>query len=302
METMQLLKYEVIFHWIALLFYLFSVVFFMDHVISRRKRALKIGVWLALIGLIAHSVALGVRWYAVGHGPYLEKSESFSAIVWLVLIMFMVFAYRVPGLRATGIVVLPVCLVVMILGLIYNQWLANLLRQIVQQGRAETQGLLPGGAMIRPPRTFHGIWFISHITSTVAALGAILISVSTAILYLLKSKRAEGELYKGLPSIEVIDDYSFKFAGMGFIFWTIMLVTGALWADQAWGRYWGWDTIEIWSLVTWLLMGIYLHLRKFFRWQGRKAAWLILVCFIFSIATVFVISFVMKTVHSEFFL
>ena len=105
-----------------------------------------------------------------------------------------------------------------------------------------------------------------------------------------------------MPSLEALDAYSYKYAGFGFISWTIMVVSGALWAEQSWGRYWGWDPIETWSLITLLLFGIYLHLRRFFKWQGEKAAWFIVICVAFAMATLFVIPFVMTTVHSQYFL
>ncbi|MCL4490855.1 MAG: cytochrome c biogenesis protein CcsA [Nitrospirae bacterium] len=301
METMQLLKYEVIFHWIALSFYLFSLIFFVDYVASRREKAVKIALWLALIGLITHTIALGVRWYAVGHGPYLQKAESFSSIVWVAMAMFLFFSYKVPRLRGIGFVVLPTCLLMMVLGLVYNQWLGNFIGYALEHGRAGIEtGLYSKEGIMKPPPTFHGIWFVIHITSTIVAMGAILISLSTAILYLLKRKKTETEFYRRLPSLEVIDNYSYKFIGFGFISWTIMIVTGAIWADQAWGRYWGWDTIEIWSLITWLFMGIYLHLRRFFRWHGEKSSWFLVACVIVSVFTLFVIPSLTATIHSEY--
>ncbi|MCJ7617083.1 MAG: cytochrome c biogenesis protein CcsA [Desulfobacterales bacterium] len=278
MELTELLKYEVIFHWIALFFYMSSTVFFVWCVVFKREKILNIGSWVALIGLIPHSVALGVRWYAVGHGPYLQKAESLSSIAWVALVMFMAFSYKVPKLKSIGFVVLPCCLLMTGIGLFYNPEIHNV------------------------PPSFCGIWFIIHIISSDLAAGAILIAVGAAVLYLLKKKKGEAEFYRKLPSLELLDAYSCKFAGFGFILWGVMVASGALWADESWGRYWGWDPIETWSLITWLLFGIYLHLRKFFKWRGSRAAWLIIVCFIFSIATLFVIPFVMTTIHAEYLL
>lgn len=301
MENIQLLKYEVIFHWIALFFYLFSTVFFVRHVAFKKEKSLSIGLCLALIGLVPHSIALGVRWYAVGHGPYLEKMESFSSTVWVCMVMFLVCAYKVPRLKSIGLVVLPCCLLMMVLGLASNPWVTELVTRTMDYVRLK-KGIYPGPEMAKVPPTFCGVWFIIHISSTIVAVGAILIALSTAVFYLLKKKKGENGSYERLPSLEVLDTYSYMFAGFGFISWTIMAVSGALWADQSWGRYWAWDPIETWSLITWLLFGIYLHLRRFFKWQGEKAAWLMVVCFIFSIVTLFIIPFVTTTVHLEYFL
>lgn len=278
METFQLLKYEMILHWIAVSFYVVSTVFFVRHVAFNKEKSLSAGLWLALIGLIPHSIALGVRWYAVGHGPYLEKMEAFSSLAYGAVVMFLVFSYKAPKLKSIGFMILPCCLLIM------------------------GVGFFSKGGIAKPPPTFHGVWFIIHTASIVPAVGAFLIALVTAILYLLKKKNREGEFYRKLPSMEVIDTYSYKFAGFGFIFWAIMVASGAIWAEQSWGRYWGWDPIETWSLITLLLLGLYMHLRRFFGWHGEKAAWLMIVCFLFSIITLFVIPFVMTTVHSEFLL
>lgn len=278
MEPIQLLKYEVTLHWMAVSFYVVSTVFFVYCIAFQKEKSLNVGLWLALIGLVPHAMALGLRWYAVGHGPYLQKMETFSSIVWVVIVMFLVFSYKVPKLKGIGFVILPCCLLMMTIGLFSNPEIKKL------------------------PPTFRGVWFIIHIISSDLAAGAILIALGTAIFYLLKKKKGEAEFYKKLPSLEVLDTYSYKFAGFGFISWGIMVASGALWADQSWGRYWAWDPIETWSLITWLLFGIYLHLRRFFKWQGNRAAWLMVVCVIFSILTLFVIPFVMATIHSEYLL
>lgn len=301
MANMQMLKYELIFNWIALFFYLIATVFFIRHAVPRREKSLGVALRLTMIGLIPHAVGLGIRWYAVGHGPYLEKMESFSSTVGVCIIMFLFFAYKVPRLKSIGLVVLPCCVVMMVIGLAYSPWVTEILARLMDNGPAG-QGISAGAGSPELPPTFTGIWFISHISSTIVAVGAILIALGTALFYLAKGKKAESGFMQSLPSLELLDTYSYMFAGLGFTFWTIMIITGALWADQSWGRYWAWDPIETWSLITWLLFGIYLHLRRFFKWQGQRAAWLMVVCFVFSIITLFVIPFLSTTIHLEYFL
>jgi ABC-type transport system involved in cytochrome c biogenesis permease subunit len=301
MDTIQLLKYETVFHWIAFCFYMASGVFYVYCIILEREKSLNAGLWLALIGLVPHSMALAVRWYAVGHGPYLQKTESFSSLVWVALVMFLAFSYKVPKLKIIGYVVLPGCLFMMALGLLADPSTTNYIAQALDHTRLEP-GIYARTGVAKVPPTFCGIWFVIHIASDIVAVGAILIALSMAISYLLKKQRRENPFYKKLPSLEVLDAYGYQFTGFGFIAWTIMVATGALWAEQSWGRYWAWDPIETWSLITWLLFGINLHLRKFFKWHGAKAAWLIVVCVAFSVVTLFVIPFVMTTVHGEYFL
>jgi|GEM_PF-501282 ABC-type transport system involved in cytochrome c biogenesis permease subunit len=299
METVQLLRYEVIFNWITLVLYLFSSIFFIDRALSGREKGLKTALWLAVIGLIAHSIALGVRWYAVGHGPYLQKTESMSSIAWVAMAVFVFVSYRLPKLRGTGFLVLPSCVLIMVVGLVYNQWLAVFIGQALEHGRLDIEvGLYAKDGVMKLPPTYQGAWFIVHVTTTIVAMGAILISLSTAILYLLKSKNPEKEFYEKLPSLEIMDNYSYKFIGLGFVLWTVMIVTGAIWAEQVWGSYWSWDTIQIWSLFTLLLMGVYLHLRRFFKWQGEKSSWFLIFCVIVSILTLFIVPLLLNAIHS----
>jgi cytochrome c-type biogenesis protein CcsB len=76
-----------------------------------------------------------------------------------------------------------------------------------------------------------------------------------------------------LPRQEILDDLSFRFVGFGFIVLGMMIAAGAIWANEAWGRYWGWDPIETWSLVSWLVYAAYLHTRLTLGWKGRRSAW-----------------------------
>lgn len=278
MEGLELLRYEFFFHWAAVIIYVLSTISFAYAVFFEKEQKLDWGIRLAIIGLLPHSIALGLRWYVSGHGPYLSQHEGFSSIVWVVLVMFLFFAYRVPRLKGIGLVVTPSCFLMMAVGFY------------------KTPGIE------RLPATFSGIWLVLHITFTKLALGAMLIALGAAVFYLLKEKKGEAGFYQRLPELGVLDTYSYKFAGFGFVFWTITVIAGAIWANEAWGRYWGWDPIETWSLITWLLFGIYLHLRRFSGWRGSKAACLILVCFLFSIVALFVIPLVLPTIHSEFFL
>ena len=104
-----------------------------------------------------------------------------------------------------------------------------------------------------------------------------------------------------LPEQDRLDLYAYRFTGFGFVFWGIAMLAGSIWAYNSWGRYWGWDPVETWSLVTWLMLGIYLHLRRFFRWSGPRAAWLLVACFAMSLFALFVASHMGSSIHAEYF-
>jgi len=267
----------IIFNWIAIGFYIVSTVFFAYSVSFQKEKALRPAILLALIGLIPHAIAIAIRWKMTGHGPYMAKYEVLSSNAWITVLLFIIVAWKIPRLRPAGVIVMPLSFLMMAFGLFMSPEIRRL------------------------PPSLRSIWLIIHVTFNKLAAGAIIIALGTSVLYLLKEKRQDRDFYKRLPSLDALDAYSYKFIGFGFIFWSITIAAGAIWANEAWGRYWGWDPIETWSLITWLLYGLYLHARYFLKWQGRKAALLMVVCFVFSVLTIFIIPFVVESLHSEYF-
>jgi len=278
MENFDLLKTEVVLHWVAVGIYIVSTFFFARSITFKKSSALSKGSLFAAVGLVPHGIALLIRWYASGHGPYMAKYEVLSSISWVSILMFLLMVRKIPKLIATGVVVVPLSFLLMTIGLFTDPSLRKL------------------------PPALSGVWLVMHVIFNKLAAGAGLIALGTAVMYLLKKRQPEKELYQKLPSLEVLDEYSYKFIAFGFIFWSITTVAGSIWANQAWGRYWGWDPIETWSIITWLLYGLYLHLRYFFKWQGTRAAWLLILCFVTSVATIFLIPIIVESLHSSYFM
>jgi len=118
---------------------------------------------------------------------------------------------------------------------------------------------------------------------------------------LLETKPRPGSWLDKLPAREALDAYTVRFIGFGFIFWTVTVAAGSIWANQSWGRYWGWDAVETWSLVTWLTYGTFLHARLFFRMRPRPTAWAAIGSFAIFILTVLILPFLMPSLHSAYF-
>lgn len=278
MFGIKLLSFELAIHWLSVILYVVSFVFFVCGFIFQQERGFRGGTYLAWTGLLVHSLALILRWLAAGHGPYLAKYEGYSSFAWVVVLMFLLIIIKKKELTGLGMFILAPCFFLMAIGLMADQ------------------------AIQQVPSTFRSIWLVIHIGFTKLALGSLLISLGCAVLYLFKKKNLTKPFYEKIPSLKLLDIYSYQFAGFGFVFWTITIAAGALWANQSWGRYWGWDPIETWSLITWLLLGFYFHMRRFFYWRGRRAAYLIILCFALSLMTIFFIPLVLNTIHVEFFL
>jgi cytochrome c-type biogenesis protein CcsB len=124
-------------------------------------------------------------------------------------------------------------------------------------------------------------WLVVHVAAAILSGGVFLLSNTIAGTYLwLDSMERKGErtpFAKRLPSLEVLDQLSYRLVAFVFPLWTFAVIAGAIWAESAWGRYWGWDPKETWAFITWILYAAYLHARVTAGWKGRKAAWLCLL-------------------------
>lgn len=124
-------------------------------------------------------------------------------------------------------------------------------------------------------------WLVVHVAAAIISGGIFLLSNTVAATYLwldnVERKGERSEFAKRLPSLEVLDQLSYRLVALVFPLWTFAIIAGAIWAEAAWGRYWGWDPKETWAFITWILYAAYLHARVTAGWKGRKAAWLSLI-------------------------
>ena len=125
------------------------------------------------------------------------------------------------------------------------------------------------------------IWLVIHVSAAILSGGVFLLSNTVAGTYLwLDRMERKGErtpFANRLPSLETLDQLSYRLVAFVFPLWTFAVIAGAIWAEAAWGRYWGWDPKETWAFITWILYAAYLHARVTAGWKGRKAAWLCLL-------------------------
>jgi cytochrome c-type biogenesis protein CcsB len=271
------LRCEVLGHWAAVGLYSAASVCFVWGAASGGERGLRWGLVPALLGLFPHGAAILLRWAEAGHGPYISRVEVLSSNAWVALAMFLGAAAWRPRLRAAGFVVVPAALLL-------TAW-----------------GLMTDPAVRTLPPSLRSPWLVFHVVFAKLAAGGVLLAVATAALYLMKEARPSRPLCARLPTLGELDEHGRRFAFFGFVFWSVMIAAGAIWANESWGRYWSWDPIEVWSLATWLALGAYLHLRRFRGLEGRRAAWFLGACFAFSMATVFFVPFLAGSVHTEYF-
>lgn len=267
---------EVTLHWSAVLFY--SVATFANtvDVIFSKPRLERIAYRLIYIGLSVHSAALLTRWWESGHGPYMARYEVLSSNAWFALVIFLVFTRIYPRIRPASIIIFPGAFLLLGIGIFSNPVVRKM------------------------PPTLSSIWLVLHVSFYKIALATFLIALAFSLVLILKN-RAQMVWLRRFPETQTMDLYAFRFAGFGFTFWGIGMLAGSVWAYQSWGRFWAWDPIENWSLITWGLFGIYLHMRRFFGWQGEKAAILYIVCFIVALVAIFFTPVFSASIHSEYF-
>ena len=268
---------EATLHWAAVALYIGGVIVFACHCLFSRPAKVRWGLAVTLLGLLPHSTALVLRWIAVGHGPYMLKYEVLSSNAWIAIVMLLLFVWRRPKWAPLAMFALPATILMMGLGLFANPEARDL------------------------PPSLRSMWLVFHVLFNKLAVGAFLLSAASAFILLRKLKGGSGRLLDRLPECDVIEAYTIRFVGFGFIFWSTTIVAGAIWANQSWGRYWGWDPIETWSLVTWLSYGILLHARLFFRLKAKATAWGTAACFVVAILTVLIFPFLIPSLHAAYF-
>lgn len=245
---------QIILYWIAVGFYVTSATLYMISLVFNKERLLNIAMLSNLIGLVPHTVALGMRWMETGHFPYWGTYEVFSTYAWGAVFLLLLTQFIKPNLKIVGAFIMPFVF------------------------------LMIGIAVMSPtlgtpiPRTYFTFWLGVHIAFAQLSYGSALIAAVLAAAYLMTAKqRATGKIHPllaKLPELERIDFLSYRLTIFAFTMLGAMIASGAVWAYKAWGRYWGWDPIETWALVSWLVYGLYLHLRRTMGWQGKRASWL----------------------------
>lgn len=269
---MKLVAIELGTFWSALVAYSLATAIAMWALVFRRRPERTL-LALMSVGLLLHTVAIGARWMRVGHLPVGNMFEMLSANVWGLMAAVVVGYALLPRVRAFAAVVLPV--VMMVLG-----WM-----------------LLPPMEVTSLPPTYDTVWLYIHIAFIKLFLGAALIALGIAGIILLRGSGVAGDRFSTLPADAALDDTAYRCMALALIFDTLGVVSGAIWAQDAWGRYWSWDPLEVWSLVTWLCIGLTLHLRASFHTRPRTNSILIVVTFVVAFFTFFGIPFVSRALH-----
>jgi cytochrome c-type biogenesis protein CcsB len=224
----------------------------------------RMGFVFVLVAWASLTAALAVRWIQSGHPPYVTLYEICTMLVWGTTTIFIVLFEGVLKARAAGafVVLLIFCLQS------YAIWFIDAdLKQSTQ--------LVPA---------LRSYWLMIHVSMAIISYSSFAVAAGAALTYIAKHY-SKGRLSQALPATAAIEEFMFRAVAVGFPFMTLVLITGAIWAQEAWTKAWSWDPKEVWALVTWLTYAAYLHVRVQRGVRGITMAWLSLIGFIVVLIT-----------------
>lgn len=269
---------------VATFVYFFAMVLYVSYLAFRSEMLGKVASLSLLAGLVVETAALGMRWYesyqmGIGRAPLTNLYESLVFFAWMIALIYLALERKFK-IRTVGAFVAPFPFLIMA----YASLNPN-----------DIQPLVPA---------LKSNWLISHVVTCFVGYAAFAISFCVSILYLFsvraekRSLKSTGSFWGFLPSSSGLDEIGYKTIAIGFPLLTIGIVTGAFWANVAWGTYWSWDPKETWSLIVWLIYAAYLHARITRGWRGKRAAGLSIVGFAATIFCYLGVNLILSGLHS----
>ncbi|MEI6305244.1 MAG: c-type cytochrome biogenesis protein CcsB [Deltaproteobacteria bacterium] len=266
--------------------YLVSMLAFFVFLASKVKQIGTAAISVAYAGLVAQTVAIGLRWkesydMGVGHAPLSNLYESVVFFSWTIVLIYLLLDIKYKY-RVIGAFVMPFAL----LGMAWAQL-----------------GLNTGIEPLVP--ALQSNWLLYHVITCFLGYAAFAVACGISIMYLIKAKYdengqtvGEGSIMGIFPPIKVLDDLNYRSIMIGFPLLTLGIITGAAWANYAWGTYWSWDPKETWSLIVWFVYAAFLHARITKGWVGKRAAWLSIVGFAATIFCYLGVNLFLSGLHS----
>jgi cytochrome c-type biogenesis protein CcsB len=250
----------------------------------RARRLGAVAMALTVLGLLAHAGVLISRGMAAHRLPWGNMYEFATAVVLVAVVAYTVLALRAPVLRHIGAFVLgPVVLAMVLIGLFLYA---------------------SAGPLVAALRSW---WLGVHVTTAILGFGIFFVSGISSVLYLLRSRYEQqveagqapsSSLLARLPDAAALDRTAHRTAVFGFPVWTFAVMAGAIWAESAWGRFWGWDPKETWAFIAWVVYAAYLHARTTAGWRGRPSAWVNVVGLAVMVFNLLYVNMVSTGLHS----
>lgn len=242
--------------------YFFAMALYAASLFFKNKTLPLLARFFMICGVVGLSIYIGMRWQAAARPPFSNMFESLVTFSWAIaaVSIFIDLKYKTKSIAALAALM-------SLLALGY----ASLLDK-------EITPLLPA---------LKSNWLTIHVLTCFIGYAALTVAFISSLILLFKKQEDKN-----------LDTISYKMIAFGFLFLALGIISGAVWANSAWGTYWSWDPKETWSLITWFIYAIYLHVRLRKGWKGRKAAWLSVIGFLAVLFTYFGVNYLLSGLHS----
>ncbi len=265
---------ENIFFYIAIGIYAVSMILYLIFFIGRKEKAGIIATFIVYGGFLSHTLALVTRGIEANRIPLANQYEFATSFAWGIVLLFIIFEKKF-NFKAMGTFVMPIILLVIGYAAMQNR---------------DIRPLMPA---------LQSNWLAFHVATAVISYGAFGVACGVSVMYLIRDKMGDdGFISSHVPELKKLDFISYRAVAAGYFFLTLVMITGAIWAEQAWSRYWAWDPKETWSFITWIIYSIYLHLRITRGWRGKKAALFAVIGFICVLFTYIGVNTLLPSIHS----
>ena len=266
--------------------YLVGTFLYFCYLASRSAAVGRVATGIMMVGVVGHTAAFFLRWkesYDLGYG-HIPLSNQFESMVFfslVIVIIYLIMEFR-SKIKTMGAFVTPFASILLAMTTISKSF-SN-----------EIQPLVPA---------LQSNWLTYHVITCFLGYAAFAVSCGVSVMYLVKlrgesTRGGEGVLGRILPDAKILEDINYKAIATGFPMLTLGIITGAAWANYAWGSYWSWDPKETWSLITWFIYAAFLHARFTRGWRGKKTAILSVIGFLAVLFTYFGVNYVLSGLHS----
>ncbi|RLC22182.1 MAG: c-type cytochrome biogenesis protein CcsB [Deltaproteobacteria bacterium] len=240
--------------------------------VFKKEKPGKLATYVAIAGAVGNIAGIGLRWVesyqlGIGRAPLSNMYESLVFFAFTIIVIYLIIEYRYKY-RIIGAFATPFAF----LAMAYASLSPNISDRI--------QPLIPA---------LKSNWLIAHVITCFLGYAGFAIACGFSLMYLLKQTDTENrsQLLAHFPKTKILDELTHQMVMFGFLFLSVGIITGAVWANSAWGSYWSWDPKETWSLITWFIYAILLHARLMRGWHGRQIAYISIVGFMAVIFTYF---------------
>ena len=246
---------------------------------ARMSRAMRMAMGFTILGWVLHVVAVVLRGFAAGYAPW-SNMYGFAITATALIVGVFLFVQFWQDLKFLGAYIVGFCLA--FLGLATVNFYV---------------------AVAPQPPALQSAWLVIHVFVAILGTAFFALGGGLSVVQLLQSRReargGEGMAFLAtLPNAQKLENLAYRLILVGFVFWTFTLIAGAIWAERAWGRYWGWDTKEVWTFIIWTIFAGYIHARATRGWRGSRSAWLAIVGFTAVVFNFTVVNLFFKGLHA----